>query len=406
LARILVYTAPARGHLYPVVPTMRELDRRGHSVSLRTISTDVELLRGLGLSAAPVDPAIEAIELEDWQASSPAERGRRLGEALGRRARLAVEDMPRAIEMERPDALLVDVNSNGAAYAAEASGLPWAIYSITASQIPSREAPPFGPGLAPRHGPVGRARDLLVRRLLDATVERRARSDFNPLRERLGLEPFERIADHMLAADRALYFTAEPFEYPRSLWPEGVRLVGPGIWDPPSDQPGWLDEIDRPIVLVTTSTDFQDDGGLIEAALEGLAGEDVHVVATSPGIDPSRFTAPANARVERFVPHRPILDRAVCVVSHGGASITQKAIAAGVPVCAVPFGRDQPEIARRVEVCGAGTRLPGRRLTAQRLREAVLEAIGKSAGARRVAAAFAKAGGAPAAADAVEELLG
>ena len=43
--------------------------------------------------------------------------------------------------------------------------------------------------------------------------------------------------------------------------------------------------------------------------------------------------------------------------------ITQKALAAGVPVCAVPFGRDQFEVARRVSkgeadrgllICGTG----------------------------------------------------
>jgi hypothetical protein len=33
---------------------------------------------------------------------------------------------------------------------------------------------------------------------------------------------------------------------------------------------------------------------------------------------------------------------------------TQKALAHGVPVCAVPFGRDQLEVARRVEVAAAG----------------------------------------------------
>ena len=41
----------------------------------------------------------------------------------------------------------------------------------------------------------------------------------------------------------------------------------------------------------------------------------------------------------------PILEIAACVVCHGGMGITQKALAAGVPVCAVPFGRDQPEVA-------------------------------------------------------------
>jgi UDP:flavonoid glycosyltransferase YjiC (YdhE family) len=73
-----------------------------------------------------------------------------------------------------------------------------------------------------------------------------------------------------------------------------------------------------------------------------------------------------------------------------------------VPVCAVPFGRDQFEVARRVEIAGAGSRLPARRLTPDRLRLKVLEALTKTAGAKRVAEGFAAAGGPRAAADAFE----
>lgn len=41
----------------------------------------------------------------------------------------------------------------------------------------------------------------------------------------------------------------------------------------------------------------------------------------------------------------PLLERAACGVTYGGIGTTQKALACGVPVCAVPFGRDQLEIA-------------------------------------------------------------
>jgi UDP:flavonoid glycosyltransferase YjiC (YdhE family) len=85
--------------------------------------------------------------------------------------------------------------------------------------------------------------------------------------------------------------------------------------------------------------------------------------------------------VERFIPHAAVLDRAVC---------------------AVPFGRDQLEVAQRVEVAGAGTRLPASRLSPDRLRRKVREALTKTAGAKRVAEGFAVAGGPRAAADAFE----
>jgi MGT family glycosyltransferase len=184
-----------------------------------------------------------------------------------------------------------------------------------------------------------------------------------------------------------------------------VRMVGPGIWDPPAKPPAWLDEFDKPLVLVTCSTEFQNDGKLVRAALEALAEEEVNIVVTTAGVDPSSFTPPPNARIERFVPHSPLLERASCVVCHGGMGITQKALSAGVPVCVVPFGRDQFDVARHVEVADAGTRLPASRLRPDRLRMAVREATEKKAGAERIASAFAPAGGPRAAVDALEELL-
>jgi UDP:flavonoid glycosyltransferase YjiC (YdhE family) len=84
--------------------------------------------------------------------------------------------------------------------------------------------------------------------------------------------------------------------------------------------------------------------------------------------------------------------------------ITQKALAHGVPVVAIPFGRDQPEVARRVEVAGAGVRLPLRKLNAERLRAAVRAAMERRPGAQRVARGFVDAGGPASAADALEEL--
>jgi MGT family glycosyltransferase len=316
MARYLVYTSPARGHLYPVVPTFEELRRRGHEVVVRTLASEVGLLGGLGFEAESIDPAIERKEHADWQARTPIGALQDNLNVFFERARLDGPDLRRAIEEERPEALLI-----------------------------------------------------------------------------------------MLRAPLMLYMTSEPFEYPRSDWPPSVRMVGPGIWDPPAKAPEWLQRISRPLVLVTCSTEFQNDGKLVRMALEALAGEDVEVVVTTAGVDPSSFTPPPNARVERFVPHSPVVERASCVVCHGGMGITQKALAAGVPVCVVPFGRDQFDVARHVQVADAGTRLPASRLRPDRLRKAVREAMEKKAGAERIAATFAADGGPRMAAEALEELL-
>ena len=98
-----------------------------------------------------------------------------------------------------------------------------------------------------------------------------------------------------------IQFSAEPFEYPRE-WPANVRLVGPALWEPPSPEPEWLAGEERPVVLVTASTEFQDDSQLIRTALEALADLPYLVVATTAAHDPDDFDPPANARVESFFP--------------------------------------------------------------------------------------------------------
>jgi UDP:flavonoid glycosyltransferase YjiC (YdhE family) len=159
------------------------------------------------------------------------------------------------------------------------------------------------------------------------------------------------------------------------------------------------------LILVTCSSEFQDDGKLAAVALEALGDSRYELAVTTAAVDPVGLPSAANAHVTRFLPHRPLLEHATCVVCHAGMGITQKALAAGVPVCAVPFGRDQFEVARRVVVADAGQMLPAKRLSPKRLGSAVQEAIDRAPGARRIADAFASAGGAPAAVDAVEELL-
>jgi UDP:flavonoid glycosyltransferase YjiC (YdhE family) len=93
-----------------------------------------------------------------------------------------------------------------------------------------------------------------------------------------------------------------------------------------------------------------------------------------------------------------VLERAAAVVSHGGMGIVQKALHHGVPMVAVPFGRDQPEVSRRVAEAGAGVRLRAKELTPERLRAAVREALAMTPPRPR-------GGGPDAFADAAEELV-
>lgn len=404
--RFFAYTQPGLGHLYPIVEPLLELQRRGHEVIVMTLAEELDRLRSYGFTALPVDARVHDIPIEDWKKRTPLSALKDSASSFAALAAIEIPSVTRALEAHQPDVLFIDSTSWGAALVAEASGLPWLYAQHFPLPLPSRDAPPFGMGLKPRGDTIGRIRDRIAAKVSLGALEKIILSRLNPLRSQNGLTTLTNINDIYLAAHGLIAFTAPPFEYPRSDWPDKVYMVGPSTWDPPMKDPAWLDEIEGSLLLVCCSSQFQNDGKLVAAALEAFGNEDVHVVVTTAGVDPGQFDAPRNFTIRALVPHTPVLRRAECVVCHGGMGITQKALSFGVPVCAVPFGRDQFEVARRAEGSGAGVRLPARRLTARRLREAVADARMKKNRAEVVAEELRSAGGPTLAADILERAVG
>ncbi|PVG83269.1 glycosyl transferase [Nocardioides gansuensis] len=403
--KVLCYTAPVRGHLFPTVPILLELKRRGHEVVIRTMGAEVPRLREMGLKADAVTAEIDAIQLEDYKGKNPVESLKLGVVSFVRRGALEVPEMRAAIEEEQPDLLLVDVVTWGAAAVAETWGGPWAVVQHAPTPVPSDEVPPFGPGLKPMGGPLGRLRNRLLRPLTLGAVERVVVPKLNELRASVGASPVRDARDTFTRAPLTLYVTSESFDYPRSDWPDSFCFTGPLNWDPPVDPPAWLDPLSRPIALVTTSSEFQDDGELVRVALAALAEEPLDVVATMPaGVE--EVELPANAHLEEFVPHSHVLPRAVVAVTHGGFGATQKALSAGVPVVVVPFGRDQAEVGRRVEAVGVGVFLPRKKLSPASLRDAVRRARELEPATRAFAERMKHEGGASLAVDRLEQLLG
>jgi MGT family glycosyltransferase len=406
VAKILAYQTPAMGHLFPTSVLLTELRDRGHDIVLRTLAAGVEIGRDMGFATEAVDPRIEDMPLDDWKAANPKAALRRALDVFARRAECEVDDLRRATANVSPDVVIVDANCWGAAAVAEASGLPWMSFWAFLPYLRSRGVPPWGPGLRPWPGVVGRSRDALLRPRVSGVFNKAMLGPLNRIRTQVGVPPVGSADEFALRPPLKLVATAQPFDYPHPDWDDSIQFIGACAFDPvPKAVPEWLAAIERPIVLASTSSERQGDVDVALLALTALADEPVHVVATFPAGVPDGITAPANATVCEFVPHSVVLDRAACAITHGGMGTTQKALVRGVPVCVVPQGRDQFEVARRVEVAGCGTRLPAKKLTAAQLRDKVRQAMAMTEGARRVAAGFAATGGAAHGANMIEQRL-
>lgn len=406
MATILAYTSPSTGHLFPMLALMCELIGRGHRVHVRTHAAGLCAARAAGLSADRVDSRIEDIVSEDWRADGGRAVLRMTIDAFGRRGALELDDLDDAIALVEPDLLLLDINCWGAMAAADGGDIPWAVFSPYSPFLHSPGVPPVGAGMTPWPGFVGRVRDAGVRAVVHRVFDVPMMVHINGFRARRGLTTLPDVDAVLRRAPLMLVAGGEPFEYPHPGWGEAVQMIGPCEYDPATaGVPAWLDDIDRPVVLVTTSSVKQADAALVATALTAFARSDIHVIATCPAGVPDGIVVPPNATLTGFLPHGPVLDRAVCAITHGGMGVTQKALARGVPVCAVPHGRDQFEVARRVQAARCGTRLPARRLTPRRLRAEVERALTMTAGARRVAAGFAATGGVSRGADLAERHL-
>ncbi|GAA1458435.1 glycosyltransferase [Williamsia maris] len=404
MSRILVMTSPARGLLYPVVETLVTLRRRGAAVHVITLADEVVRMQDLGFTASALPPELNDAHPGDWKGDGRRSVGA-LTDGLIDRAEAEFRHLTSTVSTYRPDMILTDVSATGAQCAAEASGLPWAIWCPTFLPLFSTDGPPIGLGLRPGTTRAARMRDVGLAHVSRAIWEFAFKKKFNRWRLTHDLPAVAHCDEPLRRAPLIMSFCGPPLENRHGDWPDTVELVGPSSWAPPTEPDPVIDAITDPIALVTCSTELQADSALAGTALAALEDSGLHAVVTTGALDPDTFTSTANSTVTRFVPHEQVLATASVVITHGGMGITQKALARGIPLVIVPFGRDQRDVAVRVHAGGSGVRLDPRDLTPETLRAAVSTALGRTEDARRVASIVSAEGSAVRAADHIERIL-
>ncbi|WP_206781977.1 glycosyltransferase [Bailinhaonella thermotolerans] len=198
-------------------------------------------------------------------------------------------------------------------------------------------------------------------------------------------EAFDRV-------DRLLVLSPRALDYPGRRFPEYLRHVGPRL-----DDPAWAGDLelppgDAPLVLAGLSSSFMNQGPVLQRIADALGALPVRgLLTTGLAVDPATIRAPGNVLVTRAAPHNAALRHAAATVTHAGHGTAVKSLAAGVPLVCVPLGRDQTEVARHIEVAGAGVTV-GRNSDARAIARAVSRVLGDPSytrHARRLAAEIA-----------------
>jgi MGT family glycosyltransferase len=392
--RYVLCTTPAQGHTAPLLALARRLVDDGHEVVFFTTEHYRSKVEATGASFVPFDPSYDAHDLmvanPDREATS--NRGFRgvkddlrqifIGPIPGQFAGLQA-----ILESFPPDAIVVDSMFLAAlplALGPRAHRPVIVCVGVMPYAASSRDTAVFGVGLQPGSSRLHRARHAVL----------------HWITEHIALRDIQRLARHRLAecgappfggyfidlpskvVDAYLQGCTAGFEYPRSDLAPSVQFVGP-ILSPPSssfDPPPWWSELDgaMPVVHVTQGTlDNADLGRLLRPAMEGLARDDVLVVATTGGPDPEplRANLPANVRLERFIPHDLLLPKVDVMVTNGGYGGVQQALANGVPLVIAGDSEDKPEVAARVRWSGTGVDLRTGRPSPEKIARGVRQVL-------------------------------
>jgi len=379
------------GHAFPMLALGRALVRRGHDVLYETWSRWREPVEAAGMDfvAAPEFPVFPS----PGQPVAPYEAV----------VRATAVTRPAVAEF-RADVVVHDILTLAPAMAGELEGVPVATLIPHLYPVGAPGFPPYAFGARLPRTAMGRRAWGALDPLMQAGL-RRGREELNATRARLGLPPVTRL--HGGLSERLVIVGTFPqLEYPRP-WPASVHVVGPVEWEPEYPEveapPG-----EDPLVLVAPSTAQDPEQRLLRAAVAGLAGDPVRVLATwNRRLPPGPVRAPANARLVEWVSYSKTMPACALVICHAGHGTLARALACGCPVLAVPHAGDMAENAARADWAGVGARLPWRLLSPGTLRLAARRALAESrlrVRAGELAAWAAANNGATRAAELVEEL--
>lgn len=178
--------------------------------------------------------------------------------------------------------------------------------------------------------------------------------------------------------DLTLIATDARFDRPPNTPPQGQHWIGPLLWEPVLPVPPFLASEGDPWVLISLSTHRQPgEIELARAALDALAPFPVRVLLTlsDAAAADDLGTPPVNARIETFVPHAAVLERAALCISQAGHGLVAKCMYYGVPMVLVPWGRDQPAVAGRAEALGIARVVRRAELSPRHLGDAIRAAL-------------------------------
>ena len=382
--KFLFATAHLGGNVSPVMPVVRRLVERGHSVRVMSDALNRPDAQAVGArfeswTRAPnrLDRARDG-DPPDWSVSDREGVGM-VAQFLAGSALAYAQDTLEASAREPADLVVAFDMLLGPMLGCEAAGRKLALLGTMISFFPLPGIAPLGSGLGAARTPQALAAQEKARAEMEAIFDA-ALPALNAARAHFGLPPLVHLADQLQAASAHWLGTARAFDFPGAQLRPNMRYAGPLVGDPVWAQAWrspWAADDARPLALAGFSTSFQNHAGVVQRVIDAAASLPLRLLVTLGGaLEAHELTPAANTVIVASAPHSQIMREASLVVTHGGHGTVMTALLARLPMLVIPHGRDQGDNAARVSERGAGLTV-SRQASVDELRAALARLIGE-----------------------------
>ncbi|MEH2036651.1 glycosyltransferase [Nostoc sp.] len=403
------------GHLNTMIPLGKELQKRGHRVTLfgildaksKTLAADLEF-RGVGEFEFPTGAIAESI----------TQLGKLSGLAalqytvnfLKDQAAVMLRDAPTAVKQAGVEALLVDQVSPEGGSVAEFMGIPF--ITVCSAVVLNREpsVPPYFKTWGYNPDWWARLRNRGGYTLLIRTVKP-ITGVINQYRQEWKLPPQFSSNDRYSQLAQISQQPAQ-LEFPRENLPQCFHFTGPYHSPIGREVPDFPYEklTGQPLIYASMGTLQNRLLGIFKSIAEACNHLDAQLVISLGGsaTPKSLGSLPGNPLVVGYAPQLELLKKASLTITHAGMNTTLESLNNGVPMVAIPIANDQPGVAARIVWAGAGELVPLARLTVPKLRNAVQKVLTEDSykkNAVRLQEAIQRTGGVSRAIDIVEQAV-
>jgi sterol 3beta-glucosyltransferase len=381
--KIAVAASGTRGDVQPYVALGQGLQNTGYDVRLLTSDDFEGLVTKAGLSFCSIGPSIEGmLQSDEWrdviEGGNALRIFARMNSEMKRRAQQLTQYLPQLLE--GMDLIITGASGLGGIFSvAEKLSIP----VIQAYVFPLTPTQEFSGPLTPVI-PLGTVFNRFSFQIARQALWQSGRIGDVTTRRQLGMPrasfwgPFQALKNKRVPI---LYgFSRHVLLQPHD-WDDLNQITGYWFlkeahdWAPPSELVDFLNAGERPVYIGFGSMGNRSPEKMTQVIVEALQIAGRRGVLASGWGGLSQADLPDTVFMLPSVPHRWLFPQMDAVVHHGGAGTTAAGLEAGVPSIIIPFFGDQPFWGKRVEELGVGPKpIPRRKLSAERLAEAIIEA--------------------------------